>query len=142
MDSVIYTKLSAKTNSPAAHSLIDIAPANQPEMLVHGISPRTMALLHASLGMASEAGEMADMLKRHTFYGTRVDRINALEEVGDCLWYQALAIRELNSSFADVMAANIAKLQFRYGDQFDSVAAVVRDCDTERQILEKLLPMR
>jgi len=42
---------------------------------------------HAVLGMITEAAELADVEKRRMAYGKPIDRINVIEEVGDCLWY-------------------------------------------------------
>jgi NTP pyrophosphatase (non-canonical NTP hydrolase) len=96
-------------------------------------------LLHASLGMNTEQAEFADALKRYMFYGTEIDRINLLEELGDSLWYIALALNTLESSFEICMEGNIAKLQNRYPEKFDDVLAVVRDLTSEREILDKIL---
>ncbi len=110
--------------------------------LASNVTNEQMRLLHAALGLQTETAEFSDMLKRHIFYNYRVDRVNALEEMGDILWYMAIVLVHYKSNFEDVMHANIAKLQFRYPDQFDEVMAVVRDVDTERQVLESVLKLR
>jgi hypothetical protein len=46
-----------------------------------------LRLLHASLGLASEAGELIDAVRLRG----PLDRTNLIEEVGDLLWYAALA---------------------------------------------------
>lgn len=102
------------------------------------VTPGRFRLIHASLGLTTESAEFADMLKRSMFYNYKVDRINALEEMGDILWYMAIVVAYFNTSFEKVMEANIAKLQFRYPDQFDEVNAIARDSKTEREILEKI----
>ena len=103
------------------------------------LTQRQTRLLHAAMGLETESGEIVDMLKRHLFYGYNMDRINALEEVGDILWYIALILDELDSSFEMVMAANIAKLQFRYPEQFDATMAIIRDKANEREVLRAIL---
>jgi NTP pyrophosphatase (non-canonical NTP hydrolase) len=45
---------------------------------------------HASLGLTTEAGELCDMIKRNIAYGKPLDNVNAIEEVGDIMWYLAL----------------------------------------------------
>ena len=52
-------------------------------------------ILHAGLGMTTEVGELVDQLKRHIFYKKPYDRVHLVEEVGDVLWYVALASRAL-----------------------------------------------
>ena len=93
-------------------------------------------LLHAVLGIVSEAGELADQLKRHVMYQQPLDRTNVLEEIGDIEWYLALGARHMNSSLEKVREANIAKLQKRFPEKFTIERAVFRDTDAERQILD------
>lgn len=95
-----------------------------------------LRLLHAMIGMCTEVGEFQDMMKKHMIYGKPIDRVNLKEELGDVLWYVALAIDELNTSFEEVMEINNAKLAARYGDVFTEEAALNRDLKTERKILE------
>lgn len=93
-------------------------------------------ILHASLGLSTEAAEVMDAVKKHLFYGKPLDRVNLMEEAGDIFWYLAILCDELGVSFEDVMARNVAKLQSRYHDKFSEDAANVRDIVREREILE------
>ena len=93
-------------------------------------------LLHAGIGLATESGEFLDALKKHVFYGKALDRTNLKEEVGDLLWYCAIALDELGSSFEEVQATNIAKLKARYPNKFTMGDAENRDLKAERKILE------
>jgi hypothetical protein len=52
---------------------------------------RQFELEHAGFGMMTEAGELADAFKKEMIYGRDIDIVNLKEEVGDCLWYAALA---------------------------------------------------
>jgi NTP pyrophosphatase (non-canonical NTP hydrolase) len=97
---------------------------------------RAIRLQHAQLGIASEAGEIADQLKKSFFYGKTMDTVNLAEELGDLFWYMALAANELGINFDKIMETNIAKLKKRYGDKFSEVRAVTRNLDVEREILE------
>ena len=96
----------------------------------------TIRLLHAAMGMATEAGEFLDMLKKHIFYGKPMDFVNAKEEVGDQMWYAGLAIDVLKTTFDEVLTVNIDKLKSRYPEKFTEEAAINRDLNTERAILE------
>lgn len=96
----------------------------------------TIRLLHAAMGMATEAGEFLDMLKKHIFYGKPMDFVNAKEEVGDQMWYAGLAIDVLKTTFNEVLTVNINKLKARYPEKFTEEAAINRDLTTERNILE------
>ncbi len=96
----------------------------------------TERLLHAGIGMATEAGEFLDALKKSVFYGKELDRTNLKEELGDLLWYIAIAMDALETDFDTEMRRNIAKLRARYGEAFSETAAEQRDLDAEREILE------
>ena len=97
---------------------------------------RAIRLLHGSLGVASEGGEIADQMKKHLFYGKPLDITNLAEEIGDVFWYLALLSNELGINFDKIMQLNIAKLQKRYGDKFSEQRAVERNLEIERGILE------
>jgi len=92
-------------------------------------------LLHAAFGLCTEAGEFLDALKRHIFYNTPFDETNAQEELGDIMWYMAIACDVLNISFEQVQEQNIAKLKTRYPDKFNEDKAANRDLDKERAVL-------
>lgn len=101
-------------------------------------SIRAIRLEHAQLGIASEAGEIADQLKKHFFYGKDLDVVNLSEEIGDLFWYLALAANELGYDFDQIMETNIAKLKKRYGDKFSEQRATKRNLVVERKILEAI----
>ena len=96
-------------------------------------------LLHAALGMQTESAEFSDQLKKHIFYGKPLDKVNLKEELGDQLWYIAIALAALDSDFETEMARVINKLQVRYPDKFTNELAEVRNLVAEREELEKQL---
>lgn len=106
------------------------------EMVARFSDPLLIRLDHASAGFTTEAGEFADQLKRHKFYGKSLDRTNLLEEVGDLLWYVALACNALDETIESVQEKNIGKLRVRFPDKFSEVDALDRDLDSERKSLE------
>lgn len=93
-------------------------------------------LLHAAMGMETEVGEFMDQLKKHIFYGKELDRVNLREELGDLLWYIALAMSQLDTDFEKEMERVINKLQTRYPHKFTKAAALDRNLDEERKVLE------
>jgi NTP pyrophosphatase (non-canonical NTP hydrolase) len=97
----------------------------------------TKRLLHSGIGMATEAGEFLDALKKHIFYGKELDRVNLKEELGDLFWYMAIACDELDIEFEPIMERNIEKLKARYGEKFSETRAEKRDLKRERVILEQ-----
>lgn len=101
------------------------------------LSMGKIRLLHATMGLCTESGELTDQLKKHLFYGKELDRVNLIEEAGDLLWYLAILFDELNTSFEEVMSSNNAKLRSRYPNKFTPKRATQRDLGNERSILEK-----
>jgi len=94
-------------------------------------------LLHSGMGLATESAEFLDALKKAIYYGKELDKVNLAEEMGDILWYCAIALDELGVSFEEVMEKNIAKLEARYPEKFTEEKAENRDLEVERGILEK-----
>jgi len=94
-------------------------------------------LLHAGIGLATESAEFLDALKKHVFYGKELDKVNLKEEIGDLMWYCAIALDELGATFDEVQNTNINKLKARYPEKFTKERAEVRDLKTERKILEE-----
>jgi NTP pyrophosphatase (non-canonical NTP hydrolase) len=97
-------------------------------------------LLHCGLGLATEAGEFLDAVKKTIFYCKDFDRINAKEELGDVLWYVALGASALGLTLDDLMESNIAKLKIRYPEEFAAQLALNRDLEAERRSLETGVP--
>lgn len=93
-------------------------------------------LVHAMVGMCTETGEIQDQLKKHLLYGKTLDKTNLVEELGDLMWYIGIMSDELGVSLEEIMEKNIAKLKKRYGDKFTEEAALNRDIDAERAILD------
>lgn len=115
--------------------------SNDYEKIKLRLATRKIArLLHASIGMQTESGEFADELKRYIFYGKELDVTNLIEEIGDQLWYIAIALHELKSNFKEAEDLNIKKLFTRYGISFNKEGALNRDLSAERYILEKDKP--
>lgn len=80
-------------------------------------------LLYTSLGLAGEAGEIANKVKKiirdKDFEGNAVDSLTYIEkealvhELGDVLWYVSAIASDLNFNLATVAIENLKKLQSR-----------------------------
>lgn len=97
----------------------------------------TNDLIHGTMGIVTEAGELLDAIKKAMFYGKRVDTVNIKEELGDLLWYVAIIIQANDWTFEEIMDLNIEKLKARYPEKFTEEKALNRDLEKERNILER-----
>lgn len=100
-------------------------------------------LAHAALGGIGEWGELLDALMDDADGVAPLKKWHIVEEVGDAMWYQALAldvIRDLGIATPDgVLLANIRKLQARYPEKFTLQASGSRDVAAERAAIEGAL---
>ena len=70
------------------------------------------SILYPALGLAGEAGEVANKVKKMLRDGN-VDRPSIAAEVGDVLWYIAALSRDLNLDMQDLAMKNLEKLYGR-----------------------------
>jgi len=134
MDNKTYQKSALRTNTPNYKGAAGRAVGTDD---LFGPSKKALDLLHASMGLSTEAAEFTDALKKHVFYGKKLDTTNLKEELGDLLWYVAIALEALDTDFGSVMQTNIDKLSARYPDKFTEELAENRDLAKERKILEE-----
>lgn len=76
------------------------------------IYPTQHAITYPALGLAGEAGEVANKVKKIIRDG-KLDKSALGAEIGDCLWYIAALCRDLNLDLGDIAKANLEKLQDR-----------------------------
>ena len=86
-----------------AHRLKDFKP-----------TPSQCELLHAAIGIAGEAGELLDAVRKHVFDGQPLDRENIIEELGDLCFYMEAAFQVLGVDRSYIEAMNQFKLSKRY----------------------------
>lgn len=73
----------------------------------------------AAMGLAGEAGELVDELKKILFHSKTFDREKVIKEIGDVMWYLAEIATVFEIPLADAALTNIAKLRKRHGgDKF------------------------
>lgn len=89
-------------------------------------------IVRNALGLAGEAGEVADSIKKGVLHRHGLDVEKVKKELGDVLWYVAALCTKLDLDLGEVMAANIAKLRIRYPDGYSDLASVQR-VDVEAQ---------
>jgi NTP pyrophosphatase (non-canonical NTP hydrolase) len=113
-----YTRLSLNSDLPDKnYSPVAARLASNPDLL---------RLLHGAIGMSGEAGEILDAMKKVYMYGKSADVAHFKEECGDLLWYMALFLDAIGSSFEEVMQMNADKLAKRYPKGFTEKDALAR----------------
>ena len=83
--------------------------------------------LHAALGCAGEAGELADAIKKEYIYGKARDRANIVEELGDLRFFAQAVMNHYGITESELLQANAEKLAKRYnGLRYSDRAAIDR----------------
>lgn len=79
--------------------------------------PGGMAFIYPTLGLAGEAGEVAEKIKKvirdEGGIISSEKRAEIQKELGDVLWYVSEIARQLELSLDDIATVNIAKLASR-----------------------------
>jgi NTP pyrophosphatase (non-canonical NTP hydrolase) len=117
---------------------VDILENKDFKKLIERMSdPVNLRLMHASIGVGTETGELQDLFKKKVLYGKEVEVSKFVDEIGDILWYLGVACNTLGVSFDEVMEKNWKKLSTRYGDklQFTEEAALNKDKNKEWQAM-------
>jgi len=94
----------------AARTLLNIPPREY--------TAKEIMLIWNALGMAGEAGEAADDIKKAIFHDVGLDHSRIVKELGDLMWYISAICTNLGIPLEVVMALNIEKLKGRYPDGF------------------------
>jgi len=84
---------------------------------MEGVNPSL--LLTGAIGIASEGGEFAEIVKKCIFQGKPLDEntvFHAKRELGDIMWYWINSCRALNLDPNEVISENVNKLEARYPD--------------------------
>jgi NTP pyrophosphatase (non-canonical NTP hydrolase) len=102
----------------AARTLIDAPDAEYTDAEI--------MLVWNALGLAGEAGEVANSIKKMVVHRHGVDRDELVKELGDVLWYVAALCTKLDVPMSTVMERNIAKLMRRYPDGYCSADSQAR----------------
>lgn len=87
----------------------------------HGIHEATLErepIVGFALGLAGEAGEVVDDIKKRIFHGREVPMEHTAEELGDVLWYVANIATQCGFSLDDIIQQNVDKLTSRYPEKY------------------------
>ena len=83
-------------------------------------------LIVSALGLAGEAGEFANLVKKMTAHGHKYDPDALNDELGDVLWYLAEAATSAGLSLGQIAADNVDKLIQRYPEGFSQENSINR----------------
>jgi NTP pyrophosphatase (non-canonical NTP hydrolase) len=87
----------------------------QQKALKTAIFPKEYAIIYPALGLAGEAGEVADKVKKIVRDRNTSDQMkrDIAAEIGDCLWYCAVLANDLGFDLAQIADSNLSKLADR-----------------------------
>lgn len=96
----------------AARTLIDAPGFDIPD--------NDMMLIWNAIGLAGEAGEVAELVKKGIFHQHGMDLVKLRKELGDVFWYAAAICTKAGFDMSEVMEENIRKLEARYPNGYAS----------------------
>ncbi len=105
--------------NPEEYRLMVMRLAKSGQAIKDDLTPADAHLLHMSLGVCGEAGELLDCVKRMAIYRKPLDMENLIEELGDLEFYLEGVRTAAGIERAMCLAANKRKLAIRY-DRFYS----------------------
>lgn len=89
-------------------------------------SGKCRSLANCAMGLAGEAGECADIIKKHLFHGHELDKEHLAKELGDVAWYIAVGAELIGYDLEAVLQMNVDKLRARYPTGFSTEASLHR----------------
>ncbi len=84
-------------------------------------------LIIAALGLAGEAGEFANLIKKKTAHGHDIKNEEIAEELGDVMWYLAEAATACGLDLSKIAQQNVDKLKARYPEGFSQERSINRE---------------
>lgn len=117
---------------PRALGMCMTSPGTIPE-----VEEQAEIIIHGIIGLATEAGELLELLAGCLWEQRPFDPVNLKEEIGDGKWYMAILAKVAGFEWGDDERVNIAKLRSRFPNAFSEYDANNRDLHKERTILEQ-----
>lgn len=118
----------AKHTVDVEHQTMVKALVKDPNEILKSLTPEKVDLLHAALGIATEAGELLDAVKAHVIYGKPLDLENVTEEGGDSEFYWEALRKNVKLTRVDMLQHNLNKLAKRYENyRYSDKAAIDRN---------------
>ena len=108
------------------HPALVTALAKDGQEIKDSLSPLDCDILHMTLLLLTEAGELGDAIKKAVIYRKPIDLVNVKEEFGDIEFALERLRQIFNITREETIEHNIAKLQKRYGERYSDKAAQER----------------
>lgn len=90
------------------------------------ITPEQVMIAWNAVGLAGEAGEVSDLIKKGIFHQQEIDLLKIKKELGDVMWYIAALCKCLNLTLEEVMQANIEKLVARFPNGYSPERTLIK----------------
>lgn len=113
-------------SSLISHSALVTALAKDGQEIINALTPLDAHIWHMVTGVAGEAGELLDSIKKPVIYRQEINRENVIEELGDLEFYLEGLRQALNINRQEVLDRNIQKLTLRYGQRYSNERAQER----------------
>jgi len=84
-------------------------------------------LLWNAIGVAGEAGEVAELAKKQIFHRHGINVESWKKELGDVLWYVAACCTRLGLTMEEVMQHNVDKLKARFPEGYSAERTKFRE---------------
>lgn len=106
-----------------------VGPLSEVSLALYPLTAEKMHMLHMAIGIAGEAAELLDAIRKYALLGEPLDEGNAVEELGDIEFYMEGLRQGLAVSREVVLMANIHKLSKRYVSMSYSDQAAIQRAD-------------
>ena len=120
-----YKEFVQGVTSTASNETVELS--NRLEALENEASVNMATLLTGAIGMSSEAGEFAEIIKKCVFQGKEMTddiKKHLASELGDVAWYWINSCRALGVDPNEVIGNNVEKLKARYpGGEFNAFSS-------------------
>ena len=120
-----YKEFVQGVTSTASNETIELC--NRLEALENQSNVNMATLLTGAVGMSSEAGEFAELIKKCVFQGKEMTddiKKHLASELGDVAWYWINSCRALGVDPNEVIGNNVEKLKARYpGGEFNAFSS-------------------
>lgn len=97
-----------------------------PQQIMEELTLERVNLVHTAIGVAGEAGELLDLVKKTVINNHPLDRAKVVKELGDIEYYLEALRQTVGVTREEVIEGNLSKLFARYGGTYSDEASIAR----------------